>query len=375
MITIISPATTMNFDKDSNLENSSNPVFKEDVNYLISILKKLNIKEISNLMNLSEDLSKLNYDRYQNLLDSNNKKLQSILAFDGEVFNSMNTSDFNEYDFNFANDHLRILSGLYGILSPLDLIEPYRLEMKAKLENKNGKDLYKFWKSKITDYIIKELKTHENKVLINLASSEYLKCIDLKPIKKDFKFIDVVFKDYDLNAVVLDSTIDNNFISFIEYKEMGIKFKRIDSDLSDVLKDKDNEENKEDDEKIISLFKDIIGDRVEKYLVESLKNEETPAMILVSEESRRMMEMQSRFAGMDFGMNLKEEKTLVINNNNLLVKKLVSLKDNEDKKEEINVICNQIVDLALLANKELNAEELDLFIKRSNSLMSKVISL
>ena len=169
MITIISPATTMNFDKDSNLENSSNPVFKEDVNYLISILKKLNIKEISNLMNLSEDLSKLNYDRYQNLLDSNNKKLQSILAFDGEVFNSMNTSDFNEYDFNFANDHLRILSGLYGILSPLDLIEPYRLEMKAKLENKNGKDLYKFWKSKITDYIIKELETHENKVLINLA--------------------------------------------------------------------------------------------------------------------------------------------------------------------------------------------------------------
>ena len=375
MITIISPATTMNFDKDINLENSSNPVFKEDVNYLISILKELNIKEISDLMNLSEDLSKLNYDRYQNLLDSNNKKLQSILAFDGEVFNSMNTSDFNEYDFNFANDHLRILSGLYGILSPLDLIEPYRLEMKAKLENKNGKDLYKFWKSKITDYIIKELKTHENKVLINLASSEYLKCIDLKPIKKDFKFIDVVFKDYDLNAVVLDSTIDNNFISFIEYKEMGIKFKRIDSDLSDVLKDKDNEENKEDDEKIISLFNDIIGDRVEKYLVESLKNEETPAMILVSEESRRMMEMQSRFAGMDFGMNLKEEKTLVINNNNPLVKKLVSLKDNEDKKEEINVICNQIVDLALLANKELNAEELDLFIKRSNSLMSKVISL
>ena len=214
----------------------------------------------------------------------------------------------------------------------------------------------------LTDYLESAKEKHENKVFyVNNVDqqSQYVK----------------LFKDYDLNAVVLDSTIDNNFISFIEYKEMGIKFKRIDSDLSDVLKDKDNEENKEDDEKIISLFKDIIGDRVEKYLVESLKNEETPAMILVSEESRRMMEMQSRFAGMDFGMNLKEEKTLVINNNNLLVKKLVSLKDNEDKKEEINVICNQIVDLALLANKELNAEELDLFIKRSNSLMSKVISL
>ena len=98
-------------------------------------------------------------------------------------------------------------------------------------------------------------------------------------------------------------------------------------------------------------------------------------MVLVSEESRRMMEMQARFAGMSFGMDLKEEKTLVINNNNPLVKKLVSLKDNEDKKEEINIICNQIVDLALLANKELNADELDLFIKRSNSLMSKVIDL
>lgn len=200
MITIISPATTMNFDNDINLENSSNPVFQEDVNYLISLLKELDIKEISDLMSLSENLSKLNYDRYQSLLNSNNKKLQSILAFDGEVFNSMNTSDFNEYDFNFANDHLKILSGLYGLLSPLDLIEPYRLEMKTKLENKNGKDLYKFWKIKITNHIIKELETHENKILINLASSEYLKCIDLKLIKKYFNFVDVVFKDYDLKT-------------------------------------------------------------------------------------------------------------------------------------------------------------------------------
>ena len=128
MITIISPATTMNFDKNSNLKDFSNPIFKEDINYLISILKELDIKEISDLMNLSEDLSKLNYYRYQNLLNSNNKKLQSILAFDGEVFNSMYTSDFSEYDFSFSNNHLRILSGLYGILSPLDLIEPYRLE-------------------------------------------------------------------------------------------------------------------------------------------------------------------------------------------------------------------------------------------------------
>lgn len=214
----------------------------------------------------------------------------------------------------------------------------------------------------LKDYLEAAKEKHENKVFYvnNLdQQSQYVK----------------LFKDYGLNAVVLDSTIDNNFISFIEYKEMGTKFNRIDSDLSDVLKDKDSEENKEEDEKITSLFKSVINERVEKYSVESLKNEETPAMILVSEESRRMMEMQSRFAGMNFGMDLKEEKTLVINKSNPLVKKLVSLKDNEDKKEEIDVICNQIVDLALLANKELNAEELDLFIKRSNSLMSKVIAL
>ena len=197
MITIISPATTMNFDKTIELEKASTPVFSKDVNYLISLLREFNINDISELMNLSEDLSKLNYDRYQSFSDENNKKLQSILAFDGEVFNSIKVSDFTESDFEFINEHLRILSGLYGVLYPFDLIEPYRLEMKAKLKNECGNDLYKFWKSKITSFLIEELKNTDNKVLVNLASSEYLKCIDLKAIKNEFKFIDVVFKDYD----------------------------------------------------------------------------------------------------------------------------------------------------------------------------------
>ncbi len=214
----------------------------------------------------------------------------------------------------------------------------------------------------LTDYLESAKEKHENKVF-------YVNNVD-----KQSQYVKL-FKDYDLNAVILDSAIDNNFISFIEYKEMGTKFNRIDSDLSDILKVNDSEENKEEDENIATLFKDAVGDRVEKYSVESLKNEETSAMILVSEESRRMLEMQSRFAGMSFGMDLKEEKTLVINKNNILVKKLISFKENEDKKESINEICNQIADLALLANKELNANELDLFIKRSNSLMSKVITL
>ncbi|MDY4575282.1 MAG: molecular chaperone HtpG, partial [Intestinibacter sp.] len=98
-------------------------------------------------------------------------------------------------------------------------------------------------------------------------------------------------------------------------------------------------------------------------------------VILISEESRRMMEMQKRFNDLNYGFDLHEEKTLVINDKNPLIQKVLSMKDDEGKKEDVEVICNQIVDLALLANKELSADELDLFIKRSNELMTRVISL
>ena len=214
----------------------------------------------------------------------------------------------------------------------------------------------------LKDYLEYAKDKHENKVFYVVdreQQSQYIK----------------LFKEYGLNAVILDCTIDNNFITFLEYKEHGVRFKRIDSDLSDVLKDKDEEKDEKADEEIVNFFKEKIGDRIEKYTVESLKKEDTPAVILVSEESRRMMEMQSRFAGLDYGFDLKEEKTLVINDKNPLIKKVLSLKDDETKKEAVDVICNQIVDLALLANKELSADELDLFIKRSNELMSRVISL
>ena len=214
----------------------------------------------------------------------------------------------------------------------------------------------------LNDYLQYAKDKHENKVFYVVDKEQQSQYIKL-------------FKEYDLNAVILDCTIDNNFITFLEYKEGGVRFKRIDSDLSDVLKDKDEEKDEKADEEIVNFFKEKIGDRVQKYSVESLKKEDTPAVILISEESRRMMEMQSRFAGLDYGFDLKEEKTLVINDRNPLIKKVLSLRDDETKKEAVDVICNQIVDLALLANKELGAEELDLFIKRSNELMSKVISL
>ena len=214
----------------------------------------------------------------------------------------------------------------------------------------------------LNDYLENCKEKHENKVFYvsnEEQQSQYIK----------------LFTDYGLDAVILDSTIDNHFISMIEFKNQGVHFNRIDADLSDILKENDNEDNKEIKTDIENLFKDVIGDRINNYSVESLKSEDTPAIILISEQSRRMAEMRSQFAGMDFGMSFEEEKTLVINNNSSIVKKLVSLKDDESKKEQISLICNQIVDIALLSNKELDSKQLDEFIKRNNQLMSMVISL
>ena len=214
----------------------------------------------------------------------------------------------------------------------------------------------------LNDYLENCKEKHENKVFYvsnEEQQSQYIK----------------LFKDYGLDAVILDSTIDNHFISMIEFKNQGVHFNRIDADLSDILKENDNEDNKEIKTDIENLFKDVIGDRINNYSVESLKSEDTPAIILISEQSRRMSEMRSQFAGMDFGMSFEEEKTLVINNNSSIVKKLVSLKDDESKKEQVSLICNQIVDIALLSNKELDSKQLDEFIKRNNQLMSIVISL
>ena len=214
----------------------------------------------------------------------------------------------------------------------------------------------------LNDYLENCKEKHENKVFYvsnEEQQSQYIK----------------LFKDYGLDAVILDSTIDNHFISMIEFKNQGVHFNRIDADLSDILKENDNEDNKEIKTDIENLFKDVIGDRINNYSVERLKSEDTPAIILISEQSRRMAEMRSQFAGMDFGMSFEEEKTLVINNNSSIVKKLVSLKDDESKKEQVSLICNQIVDIALLSNKELDSKQLDEFIKRNNQLMSMVISL
>ncbi|MGL5714387.1 MAG: molecular chaperone HtpG, partial [Paraclostridium sp.] len=214
----------------------------------------------------------------------------------------------------------------------------------------------------INEYLDKCKEKHENKVFY------------VSDVEKQGQYVKL-FKDYELDAVILDSSIDNHFISFVEFKNQGVHFNRIDADLSDVLKDNNEECSTENKEAIQNLFKECVGDRVKEYSVEGLKSEYTHAIILISEKSRRMAEMKSQFAGMDFGMSFEEEKTLVINDRSAIIKKLLEIKDDEAKKDKVSLICNQIVDIALLSNKALGANELDEFIKRNSKLINLIISL
>ncbi|OBY10442.1 molecular chaperone HtpG [Clostridium paraputrificum] len=266
-----------------------------------------------------------------------------------DKLNSIFNNDRDKFDEFWDDIHLFIK---FGCLKDESFYE--KIKDIIVFKNIEGKHI------NLKDYLDNAKEKHENKVFYVSNEEEQSQYIKL-------------FKEYGLDAVILSSPIDNNFISFLEYKDGNVKFTRVDSDLSDVLKDKDAEENKENNEKIIELFKSVIGDKMKEYKVESLKNEKTPAMVLLSEYSRRMAEMQAQFGGM--GMNIPEEKSLVINGNNPIIKKLVSISDDESKKDKVNMICKQIVDLALISNKSLNSDELDEFINRSNDLMLQVMDI
>lgn len=266
-----------------------------------------------------------------------------------DKLNSIFNNDRDKFDEFWDDIHLFIK---FGCLKDESFYE--KIKDIIVFKNIEGKYIT------LKDYLDNAKEKHENKVFYVSNEEEQSQYIKL-------------FKEYGLDAVILSSPIDNNFISFLEYKDGNVKFTRVDSDLSDVLKDKDAEENKENNEKIIELFKSVIGDKMKEYKVESLKNEKTPAMVLLSEYSRRMAEMQAQFGGI--GMNIPEEKSLVINGNNPIIKKLVSISDDESKKDKVNMICKQIVDLALISNKSLNSDELDEFINRSNDLMLQVMDI
>ncbi|MGM0407001.1 MAG: peroxide stress protein YaaA [Bacteroidota bacterium] len=195
MITIISPAKTLDFNAKVQTKAYSQPEFLEKSKKLVDRLKDFSPKEIAELMNVNQDLAALNYERYLKWklpFNTENAK-QALLVFKGQVFVGLDAKTLSEKDLLFAQDHLRILSGLYGVLRPLDLMQPYRLEMGTKLKNPEGNNLYKFWGLKITDFINKELSKQKSKVLINLASNEYFKAINPKSIHGEI--ITPVFKE------------------------------------------------------------------------------------------------------------------------------------------------------------------------------------
>ncbi len=192
MLLVISPAKTLDY---SNPEYSSHsqPDFPSEVNDLVGVLKKKSASQISKLMHLSDTLASLNVERYKNFTEtfSPDNSKQAVLAFKGEVYAKMEADQFSAEDLEFAQQHLRILSGLYGVLKPLDLIQPYRLEMGTPLKTKKGTNLYQYWGTKISKALN---EAGQGKTLVNLASQEYFKAVDQKTLK--MPVITIHFKEY-----------------------------------------------------------------------------------------------------------------------------------------------------------------------------------
>jgi cytoplasmic iron level regulating protein YaaA (DUF328/UPF0246 family) len=196
MIIVISPAKTLDFDSEIKAKMASQPIFKKEPEQLIKKLRSFSRKKISELMTLSEKLSDLNYQRYQMWTSEPEPDLarQAVLMFKGEVYIGLDPYSFSEEDNEFAQNSLRILSGLYGYLKPMDVIQAYRLEMGTKLPVARKKNLYEFWGNKISAQINEELSGHTHSVLVNLASNEYFKAANSKGI--NYRIVTPVFKDF-----------------------------------------------------------------------------------------------------------------------------------------------------------------------------------
>ncbi len=196
MLTVISPAKTLDFETAPHTKKYSQPQFLDYSADLVATMREQSPKKLSKLMGISPKLAELNADRFQSWetpFSSENAK-PAVLAFRGDVYLGLEADEYSERDFNFAQKHLRILSGLYGLLRPLDLIQPYRLEMGTKIKNSGGNDLYEYWDNTITDHLCEELSQHRNKTLVNLASIEYFKAV--RPDRLPGRVITPIFKDY-----------------------------------------------------------------------------------------------------------------------------------------------------------------------------------
>ncbi|MGL6174382.1 MAG: YaaA family protein [Cellulosilyticaceae bacterium] len=196
MLTIMSPTKTFREIEENKPFKIDKLVFNKEVRILIDELKKYNEEELAKLMKMSETLAEINCKRNKYFDEEIYGAYPAIYYYYGEAFKELEAETLDEESIYFAQDHLRILSGLYGIVSPLDIIKAYRLEMATKLKTSDTKDLYTYWKDKLTDYLIYEIsQTTGEPILINLASDEYAKAIDWKKLNQQFRSVTVVFKE------------------------------------------------------------------------------------------------------------------------------------------------------------------------------------
>ena len=219
MITLLSPSKKLNFKNQDTTSIFTQCDFIDSAQELVNQAKNLTAQDLKDLMKISDSLANLNKERFDNWSMPFNREnaKQAILAFDGGVYSGLEAEKFNQKDLDFAQDHLRILSGLYGILKPLDLIQPYRLEMGTKFENSKGKNLYDFWKNEVTNNLNNNIKKHSDKTILNCSSIEYFNVIDKNLFNGNI--LNTVFKEYRDDQL--------KFISFNAKKARGLMAKFI----------------------------------------------------------------------------------------------------------------------------------------------------
>lgn len=195
MIFVLSPAKALDFETPPHVRAYSQPEYLDEAEELVGVLRALAPHDVARLMNLSDRLAALNvarYEQWRRPFDEGNAK-QAVLAFNGDVYEGLDAASLSSADLEWAQDHLRILSGLYGLLRPLDLMQPYRLEMGSRLETRNGRNLYAYWGDKLTHGLNAVLGVADP-VLVNLASGEYFKAV--KPAKLRARVVTPVFEDW-----------------------------------------------------------------------------------------------------------------------------------------------------------------------------------
>jgi len=220
---LISPAKSLEFKKDIPVEKKTTPLFEKEATYINSVLKDHSAKDLGKLMNISDALASLNWDRIQKFESPSTNSRAAVFAFNGDVYSGLNAYTLSQDKIHALEDKLRILSGLYGLLKPLDAIQPYRLEMGTFLALDSHKNLYSFWKTKITDQLNAEL--NERELLINLASKEYFSVVDAKSISSTI--VNPQFKDFKNGKLKI--------ISFFAKKARGMMVRYlIDKDASSI---------------------------------------------------------------------------------------------------------------------------------------------